>query len=83
MASEHRSEYVSLLLVWSEPCQFFAGAAATMVEQDCGKRPMPWGRQRSACSVTDPLCTTTVWEPPTYIPLPSSRARTLERGPLR
>jgi hypothetical protein len=31
MASEHRSEYVSLLLVWSEPLYFFMGAATIMV----------------------------------------------------
>jgi hypothetical protein len=68
MASEHRSEYVSLLLVWSEPVQFFAGAAATMVKQDCGKRAMALGRQRSACRVTDPLCTTTVWGQPDSYP---------------
>src|SRR5579864_2532406 len=39
MTGEHRSKYVSLPLVRSEPFQFFAGTAAPMIEQHCGKRP--------------------------------------------
>jgi hypothetical protein len=38
MASEHRSEYVSLPLVRSKPFQFFAGAAAPVIKQHSGER---------------------------------------------
>lgn|ERR1017187_3200196 len=43
MASEHRSEYVSLPLVRSEPFQFFTGAATAVIEQDRRKRAAALG----------------------------------------
>jgi len=42
-----RSEYVSLLLVGSEPLQFFTGSATTVIEEDCGKRDGPGGTNKS------------------------------------
>jgi hypothetical protein len=48
MTSEYRSEYFSLLLVWSEPLQFFPGAATAVIEEDCRKRAAAQGRQSSA-----------------------------------
>jgi hypothetical protein len=38
MAREHRSQCFSLAFIWSEPLQFFAGAAAAVVAQDRWKR---------------------------------------------
>ena len=39
VAGEHRSKCFSLTFVWSEPFQFFGGAAPAVVEQDGGERP--------------------------------------------
>src|SRR5271166_3709855 len=37
MSSERGPQYVSLLLVRSEPFQLFRGAATAVIEQDCGE----------------------------------------------
>jgi hypothetical protein len=81
MTREHRSACFGLCFVWSGPVQFFAGAAAAMIEQDRGNGPPTRERDSSVYKVTDPLWTPTVSVPQRVGRRPSSRReRKHQRG---
>jgi hypothetical protein len=78
MVSEERTKFFGILFVRPEPFQVFGGTATTVIQQDAGDGPRPWGRQSIACRVADPLWMTTVSGPSDFWPkaVPSVSVRT-------
>jgi hypothetical protein len=48
MASEDRTEFFGILLVWSEAFQVFAGTAVAVIQQDAGERSASLGAAKAS-----------------------------------